>query len=255
MAKFEPIKTGDFIIKLANTKEEFDQVYKLRYEQLLLYYNTEAVSEDGKFIDEYDEFSDHLICIDLRNNVVSGTYRLSTKDHIKHVGKFICENEYDLEKLLSKNILELGRAVVREEYRDGITIGLLWRGLMAYATLKDIEFMFGTVSFQGIDPTLYKHALGCIYYNHRSREEIRVEAIGPTKRPMNLISEEELDLKLARKQMPALIRGYIHIGATFGEDVFLDIPFNSTDVFVLLEISKINPRVLKRFASKDELDE
>ena len=49
--------------------------------------------------------------------------------------------------------------------------------------------------------------------------------------------------------MPPLIKGYIKIGATFGEDAFIDKEFNSIDVFVLLDLEEVNPLILKRFIS------
>lgn len=244
---FEPIECGSYVVKLAVTKEELEGVYRLRYEELLIYYNKNNENKDGLFIDKYDALCDHLICYDKENQVVAGTYRLVLQEHIKDIGSFVTESEYDITKLKSKKILELGRAVVKSEYRNGIVIKLLWRGIVQYANLHKIKYMFGTGSFHGVNYTDYAHALSYIYYNHLSPLEVRVQAREYSKKELNLVPLEELDLRKVKEQMPALIKGYIKVGATFGQDAFIDRDFNSIDVFVLLDVDQVNPSILKRF--------
>lgn len=247
MVKFVPMKSGNFILKLASTKEEMEQLFHLRYEELLLFYNKNNKNEDHLFIDEYDHVCDHLICYDTVKKQVAGTYRLVLEEHIKEIGSFITESEYDITKLKSNRLLELGRAVVKEEYRDGSVIRLLWRGLIKYALIKNVKYLFGTGSFHGQNLNEYDHALSYIYYNHLSSEEFRVKAQPDSRRDMNLVAKSDLDNDKIKEQMPALIKGYIKVGATFGEDVYIDVLFNSIDVFVLVDIEKVNPNILKRF--------
>lgn len=247
MSKFAPIECGNFIVKLAESDHEKESAYRLRYNELLLCYNENNTNEDGKFIDQYDPVCDHLICYDVVNQEVAGTYRLVMDEHIKDIGYFITETEYDISKLKSERILELGRAVVKEEYRNGSVIKLLWRGLIKYANLHNIKYMFGTGSFHGSNPLDYDHALSYLYHNHLSPQDVRVQAREEARERIDLIPLEEIDFKKVRGQMPALIKGYIKIGATFGEDAFIDRPFNSIDVFVLLDVEKVNPAILKRF--------
>ena len=247
MSEFIPIECGSFIVKLASTEEEMKQLYKLRYEELLLYYNENNENDEHTFTDQYDHICDHLICYDKVNQEVAGTYRLVLQEHIKDIGSFITESEYDISKLKSEKLLELGRAVVSGKYRNGAAIIMLWRGLVRYAQTNNIKYMFGTGSFQGVNPLDYSQALSYIYYDHLSPQEVRVRARLDSRSDMNLIKREDIDLREVKKQMPALIKGYIKIGATFGEDVFIDKPFNSVDVFVLLDIEKVNPQIIKRF--------
>jgi hypothetical protein len=60
-----------------------------------------------------------------------------------------------------------------------------------------------------------------------------------------------VDEALARKQMTPLIKGYLRMGATFGKGVFVDIPFNSYDVFVTLQTKKIAGAYQKHFAGSE----
>lgn len=245
MAEFLPIECGSFVVKLADTEEELKKLYKLRYEELFKYYNKNNTNELSS-IDEYDHVCDHLICYDKVNNEVAGSYRLVLKKHIKEIGKFITESEYDISKIKNENILELGRAVVNEKYRNGAAIRMLWRGLINYAMINNVKYMFGTGSFHGTNPLDYKQALSYIYYNHLSPQDVRAYA-RKNSRELNMVPKEEIDLRKVKQQLPALIKGYIKVGATFGEDVFIDNDFNSVDVFVLLDVDQVNPSILKRF--------
>lgn len=247
MVNFAPFECGNLVVRLAKTEAEKDEAYRLRYEELLLHYNKNNENIEKKFKDVYDDLCDHLICCDITNQRVVGTYRLVMKKHIEDVGSFVTEDEYDISKIKSNNILELGRAVVTEDYRGGSVIKLLWRGLIKYAKLNNVRYMFGTGSFFGNDINEYKHALSYIYYNHLSPQDVRVQAREHSRSKINLISPEQIDLRKAKNEMPTLIKGYIKIGATFGEDAFIDVPFNSIDVFVLLDVDKVDPRILKRF--------
>jgi putative hemolysin len=245
MKKFSSFVSNNFEVKLANNADELNEIYKLRYEELLLCYNQNNSNETGLFIDEYDEQSDHLIVVDLRNGMIAGTYRLVRKEHIENIGSFMTESEFDLTNLKDYDVLELARAVVRKEYRDGITIALLWQGILRYVEAYQIKFLFGTASFHGTDSNLYKHALSKIYHYHLSPLEYRTRAVGNIAH-MNLFTKDSINLGLARREMPPLIKGYIKLGATFGENAFLDYDFNSLDVLTLIDIDKLNPKYLHR---------
>ena len=75
MKTFEQFSSGNILVKLASTPEEYNQVYKLRYQELLLEYNKEKEFETEIDKDEYDEVCDHLIAIDTNLNQVVGTYK------------------------------------------------------------------------------------------------------------------------------------------------------------------------------------
>ena len=238
-------QTSNILIKLASEKEEYDQIWKLRYFDLILNYNKDQVNEEEIDKDIYDDVCDHLIAVDTLTNKVVGTYRLIKKSHLKDIKAFLTETEFDLFNLKQYEILEVGRAVVKEEYRDGITISMLWKGVIRYAVSENIDFMIGTASFHGINPCDYEDTLSYLYYNHLSSEDIRCYALKDSYSPINL--KKEYDLEVAKKNMPPLIKGYLRLGATIGDGAYLDISFNSLDVLIVLKIKEINPRYLKRY--------
>ncbi len=230
---------GRFVLGLAE-KEEIIELQKLRYEELILNFDASKNGE-GLDVSEYDAFCDHLIVKELETGKIVGTYRLMTNKHLVYKDKFICEDEFDISKLKKSgyNLLELGRAVVHKDYRQGTVLKLLWNGIVDYAKENDVRYLFGTASFHGTDPSIYEHALSKLYYEHLVAEEIACTAKTPCA-PLAPLQKEEIDPSQAKKELPSLIRGYLSLGCKVGDGVFLDHDFNSTDVMIVLDVQKIN---------------
>ena len=77
------------ISKILNRNDDdynkrINQVFKLRYKDMILEYNPNAPKEGIDF-DEYDKYCDHLVVIDEEIDDVVGTYRLIKKEHIKNL--------------------------------------------------------------------------------------------------------------------------------------------------------------------------
>ena len=238
----EEIRAGELVLKLASTEKEYQQLWRLRYNELLKDYNKDLESEVE---DDYDEVCDHLIIVDTTIDEVVGTYRLIKKSQLHNLGKFLTENEYDLTLLKKYEVLEVGRAVVKEEYRNGAAISILWKGLIKYAVESGADFMVGTASFHGIDPTLYQDCFAYLYDKHLAKPEFRCEVNKNSFYQMDTI--KEYDEKKAFETMPPLVKGYLRLGAWIGDGVYIDYSFNSLDVLIILKIDEINQRYLSRF--------
>lgn len=247
--KLREIAVNNIKIKMAETAEEKRQIYRLRYKSLILDYDKDKQEIEGFDKDEYDDFCDYIVAIDMNTNEVVGTYRLIRKEHAEKVGIFLTEKEFNMDNLKNKNcdILEIGRAVVKEEYRSGLVIGLLWKAVIRYALTLKVKFLFGTASFHGTDPSIYQHSLSSLYYNHLSPPETRTFAREKSRCSLQQLTEIDIDYRQVKKEMPPLVKGYINLWATIGEGAYIDTFFKSIDVFILLEIDRINPRYLQRY--------
>lgn len=242
---FNNIQSGNILIKLADSEKEYNEIYKLRYQELLLEYDKDKKLEEEIDKDEYDEICDHLIAVDTEKNKVIGTYRLIKKSHLTSIKTFLTESEFNLDPLKKYEILEVGRAVVKQEYRDGVTIGMLWKGVIRYAISENVDVMIGTASFHGINPNLYQDTFTYLYEKHLSPIDIRCYVSKDSYSPLNLL--DKYDEFKAKKEMPPLIKGYLNLGATIGDGIYIDKQFNSCDVLIVLMIKEINPRYLKRY--------
>ncbi len=54
---------------------------------------------------------------------------------------------------------------------------------------------------------------------------------------------------MAGGELPPLIKGYLRLGAMFAEDAVVDYQFGTTDVFVVLPVTRIEPRYIDYFAT------
>ena len=69
----------------------------------------------------------------------------------------------------------------------------------------------------------------------------------PVARPdgfqrMDLIAKEDLDRRAAMLGMPPLIKAYLRLGGTVGEGAFLDRPFNTTDVLLMMDTALMSAK-------------
>lgn len=234
---------GNIQTRLVKSKEELKKALALRYHELILDYNPNNTNPMEIDYDPIDDVCDHLIAINLDTDEVIGTYRLICK---KHTDKFITESEYDLHKLKKYNLLEISRAVVKKEYRDGVVIRLLWKSIINYAKACGADYMIGTASFHGIDPVPFAEAFTYLYYKHLSPEEILCKSYEPNY-SLQMLDAKDFNIVSAKHNLPPLIKGYLRLGCSIGDGVFIDKYFNSLDVLIVLEIKKISERYLKRF--------
>ena len=247
MRLFDNINIIDNIcVGIADSEEELREAQILRYKMLILEFD-QSKSKDGIDKSPYDEICDHIIVKDLSNNKIVGTYRVVSNLKIPADKKFICEDEFDIEKLkiCGSNILELSRAVVHKDYRNGLVIKLLWQGIFAYCKNYNIRYMFGTASFHGLDYTKYQHSFSDIYYNHLTDESVMCYAKEPCMK-MNILKKDEIDEKLAKIETQPLVRGYFSLGSKAGNGLFFDREFNSTDIMMIFDLENLNKRYVSR---------
>jgi putative hemolysin len=87
-------------------------------------------------------------------------------------------------------------------------------------------------------------ALPLSFLHHHARSEGPWSATAHAERfvGMDRLPAEMVDAKLALKQMPPLIKGYLRIGARFGTGAVIDRRFGTTDVLVVLPVAAIDKR-------------
>jgi len=210
--------------------------------------------------DKFDKYCDHLIVIDhdwknKRGKVkpkIVGVYRLLRDDRAQEAGGFYSAGEYDIAPLLArhsgKRILELGRSCVLETHRSKRTIELLWRGLLAYIRAHKIDVLIGCASFPGVSPLAHAQALSYLAHYAGAQGEWKVKAKSDLYLPMAMISKDALDAKQAKDALSPLIKGYLRLGARFGDGAVVDIKFNTTDVFVVMPVAEMSQRYVDYFS-------
>jgi len=198
--------------------------------------------EPGLDTDIYDPYCEHLLVRDEKTNEVVGTYRILTPEQSCRVGSYYSESEFDLTRLqhIRSSTVEVGRSCVHPDYRTGATIALLWAGLADFMGRNGYEYLIGCASVSMADGG---HMAASLYEQlkpkHMSPVEWRVFPRCPL--PLDALNRR-LDV-----DVPPLIRGYLRAGAYVCGDPAWDPDFNTADLFILLPMSRINPRYKRHF--------
>lgn len=241
----------NFIIKTADNAHELQEALKLRHEvfiEELLHKNKKS----GMDIDHFDRRCDHLLIIDKRNNKLIGTYRLQSSLHTK---KWYTATEFHMKHIrkLPGNKLELGRACVHKDYRNGVTIALLWEGIHAYMLASDTKYMFGCSSIKTMDKEEIKRIYYYMkYHNHLTDEhKVRPRAKFSVRGLQRHIKKNphflgHLDKEEITKKIPALLQSYLKVGAKVCGRPALDRSFRCIDFLTLLDVTEIREQYTRK---------
>lgn len=208
--------------------------------------------------DRFDEVCDHLVVRDLSldgpdHARIVGTYRLLRQDRAQASGGFYTSDEFELDLLVARhpglNFMELGRSCVLPAYRTKRTIEVLWQGIWAYVRHYGVGVMTGCASFHGTVPAAHAQALSYLAHNHQARGDWAARALPHRFHTMDLMPAEAIDPRAALSGMPPLIKGYLRLGASFGEGCVIDRDFGTTDVLVILPVSAICARYVNHYGA------
>lgn len=251
-------RLGQLDVRIARSEEEIAAAQALRYRifhEEMGATATPQAARIGRDVDDYDSVCDHLLVIDHgvdgRPHVV-GTYRLLRQIVATMHRGFYSAGEYDLSPLIASSatggqLLELGRSCVATDYRNNVTITLLWRGIASYLAMHGIGFMFGCASLHGTNPALHAAELSYLYQNHLAPPSLRARALDAHYVPMDRLAPGSYDARAVQRALPPLIKGYLRVGAMVGDGAFVDTQFNTVDVFVVMPVERITRRYLDRF--------
>lgn len=253
------IDAGRFTVRLAEDDADVAAAQRLRYRVFVE--EMGATAKPGEMAlrresDRFDPYFDHLLLIDnecadpdIERGVV-GAYRLMLGRKANQGIGFYGAGEYDLERLVHypRETLELGRSCVDAEIRGGAGMHLLWTGLGKYVSEHNVEILFGVASFHGIDPSAISQALSYLHYNHLAPEDLRVRAVEENYTDMAILPPDQVEKVEALRQIPALIKAYIRLGGFVGDGAFIDYDFNTVDVCLLMDTSRMVDRYLKFYS-------
>jgi putative hemolysin len=256
------IETGRFTVRLAETDADVAAAQRLRYKVFVEEMGANASPEEHaerRERDEFDPYFDHLLLIDNQvaaddpDGGVAGVYRLMTGAMAAQGVGFYGAGEYDLTKLEDhpSEVLELGRSCVDAEHRGGAGMHLLWTGLGEYVAERNVEIMFGVASFHGADVAPLAQSLSYLHHKYLAPEDLRVRALPDHYTAMDILPEDAVNRVEALRGIPALIKAYLRLGGFVGDGAFVDHDFNTVDVCLLMDTSRMVQRY-RAFYSRAE---
>jgi len=241
------MEVGSFRIKTVSSSEELDRVLKLRYQIFHREYRG-AWLPRGLDIDRFDFECDHLIIQDLsQDERLVGTYRLLSS---KFNDSFYSSDEFDLSGFLAAPgvKLELGRACVDREYRGGVVMTLLWRGLVAYLKEVGAEYLFGCSSIKTVDPF---EAARLSAYLAKGGHVLQDYGIRPTAKyrfsqwPSADVGGDEM-----KELIPSLLSAYLRAGAQVAGEPAYDRDFRCVDFLTILKTDRLTENYERKYQAR-----
>lgn len=250
-------------IRLAECEEEVRASQRLRYEvfveEMAAQPSAQMRAERREF-DSFDPFCDHLLIFDTAAGPAPGrviaTYRFMRRAQAARAGTFYTATEYDISKLIAYpgEIMELGRSCVHPDYRTGISMQLLWRGIAAYVFHYDVVLLFGCASLFGTDPAELALPLSYLHHHHLAPPALRPRALDKLYTEMNLIPSEQVDPRQAMHELPPLVKGYLRLGGFVGDGAVVDREFGTTDVCVVVKTEYVTEKYRRHLMRPDRGD-
>ena len=200
----------------------------------------------GHDVDLFDNFCEHLLVRDEVTQQVIGTYRVLTPVQAKRVGSTYSDTEFDLTRLrsLRDRMVELGRSCVHQDYRHGGVIMALWGALADFMTRNQLDTMIGCASIPMLHNGVVSGDVAASIW--RQVQATHLAAIEYQVRPRLPLPIDQLDATL-NVEPPALIKGYLRLGAKVLGAPAWDPDFNSADLPMLMRIGDLPTRYRKHF--------
>jgi putative hemolysin len=210
--------------------------------------------EAGRDADGFDEHCDHLLVREDHSGELVGCYRMLPPAGAIAAGGLYMATEFDVQGLdvLRPSLVEMGRAVVREDHRNGGVVLLMWAGILAYLDRCGYDYVTGCVSVPvaGADDTAPGSQIRGVREFVRRRHAAPAEHTVYPYRPVTVDGRalEDIDPP-AGVTVPPLMRGYLRLGAQVCGDPAHDPDFGVGDFPALLDKRRADTRYLKRLRS------
>jgi putative hemolysin len=213
-----------------------------------------AGAADGRDADRFDEHCDHLLVREDSSGELVGCYRMLPPPGAIAAGGLYTATEFDVDGLdpLRPSLVEMGRAVVREDHRNGGVVLLMWAGILAYLDRCGYDYVAGCVSVPvcAADEEAPGSQIRGVRDFVRRRHAASAEYTVHPYRPVTLGGKglDDIDPP-ARATVPPLMRGYLRLGAQVCGEPAHDPDFGVGDFPALLDKRRADTRYLRRLRS------
>jgi len=206
----------------------------------------------GLDADRFDEHCDHLLVREDRSGELVGCYRMLPPPGAIAAGGLYTATEFDISGLdsLRPSLVEMGRAVVRADHRNGAVVLMMWTGILAYLDRCGYDYVAGCVSVPvrgvGAPGSQVRGVRDVVAARHAAAAEFTVYPYRPV-----MVDGVDLDGIPApeRLTMPPLMRGYLRLGAQVCGEPAHDTAFGVADFPALLDKRRADIRYLNRLRS------
>lgn len=239
----------NYEVKTIETRQEFQEILALRREVFLKEFSGKRFVL-GSDRDLYDTFADYLVVKDTTINKIIGCYRVITSLHSPF---FYSSSEFHLEEFLKTPDvkLELSRACIHKDYRNGTVISLLWKGITGIMQKINARYLFGCASIQTTCPAksrrvyerFVEQGLASSHLNFPVRSSYRFETPARPSKSSN----DNIDTEI-----PTLVKSYLKAGAMICSTGAIDRKFRCVDYLMILDTQNIAPAYRTRYVKETQ---
>ena len=249
----QPPASGKILVGWARHQDEVRSAQRLRYQVFAVEMGARLPHTLlGHDIDLFDDYCEHLLVRDEGSGEVIGTYRVLTPTQARRAGGTYSDTEFDLTRLraLRARMVELGRSCVHIDHRSGGVILALWGALAEFMGRNQLDTMIGCASIpMQAGSATSGQAAASIW---RQVKQTHLAPINYRVTPRLALPVDRLDDSL-NIEPPALIRGYLRLGAKVLGAPAWDPDFNSADLPMMMRVADLPTRYLKHFTRRSSL--
>lgn len=233
-----------FTIHWTQSAAEVEEVQRLRFRVFSEELGVTLHGQNGLDVDRFDAHSKHLYVRNTQTGKVIGTYRIITPDVAKICGWYT-EQEFEFSSLRDSGqaFMEVGRACVDKDFRNGAVVLMLWKAILQFAKANEFRYIIGCTSVQinSRMPSLadVQESLKC---NDAFSNTFAVTPRVPFTPEMQVPVDPDVKVTL-----PALFKGYLRLGGKFCGEPTYDVDFRCADFFTLLTMDHLSPKYARHF--------
>lgn len=238
---------GRYEVRFAQNIEDLDKVLKLRFEVFNLEMNEGLDSSHAtqRDLDPFDPHCHHLMINLAETGECIGTYRMQTNEMAERGIGYYTDGEYhlsdDLPPEFLSNSLELGRACISREYRNGKVLFLLWQGLIKYLIGNKKQYYFGCCSLTSQDPEE-----GLAVYEYLKENSHLWEGVDIRPRPgFECVIAPDMIRTFPEVHIPQLMRIYLNYGVKVASGPAIDREFKTIDYFALADVDLLKGKIFE----------
>lgn len=247
------VDQGRLAWRLSTDPRDVERALRLRYqvfaEELQARIHSPA---PGLESDAFDPYCEHLLVEERHTNKLVGYTRLLDDEGAQRGCGFYSQSEFAMDAVLALpgRRVEVGRTCIHRDYRDGVTIAVLWSGIGAYLVERQVDYLIGCASIP------LEYGLGKVHQLIRRLLARYSLPMGLPVRPRRLLPDAPPDGTGAASGLPGeqeaipvppLLKAYLRLGGHLSQDAHWDEDFRVADLFVLVERARIPRRYRHHF--------
>ncbi len=235
------------VVSWAKTSDEVRQAQRLRFSVFAKEMGARLdTTSPGHDVDRFDSYCEHLLVRDVATREVVGTYRVLTPAQAKRAGGTYTDTEFNLDRLHARRerMVELGRSCVHKDYRQGAVIMALWGALAEFMVRNKLDTMIGCASIPMLHNGVVGGDVASSIWNKVSQHHLA--PLADQVQPRLPLPVEQFNSTLD-VEPPALIKGYLRLGAKVLGAPAWDPDFNTADLPMMMCINELPARYRKHF--------